>query len=374
MDDNQDLYFYQFLTPVSKELADMANELEKSIYSSPRTMLTHARTFVEAVLLRVLHAEHLGSDEDPTLKERIDLLDKKSLLPEKVTDALHEVRMNGNAAAHETRSFRYSEALLSWEALYTIVSWYVKKYCPLDVKVPAYRDPVPETGEGYEIDELEARLKNMEKMIRSSLQQQEGLAEELESAADDLPEAPTPTPGLTSVRTIVYKNRSLEVPHFLRDAFLLPQRFRKSEDFLLELGTAQEARLMSELPNNLEDLHTEVEGFSEKDDEHLFEDLKAFIEEETERRSVSLAHPGELFLFYQTDYVIITEALAGIPLTEEEFGLDAGLFKQLHDDQIERVGQLPRELVVLAKYENVEFDTVEKLFRQLKEKQEEASS
>lgn len=65
----------------------------------------------------------------------------------------------------------------------------------------------------------------------------------------------------------------------------------------------------------------------------------------------------------------MTEELSKILLTSAEFTGIPSLLRQLNDDQIETVGQLPKELVILAKYENVGIGTVEKLFEQLKEKQ-----
>src|SRR5699024_11991670 len=47
----------------------------------------------------------------------------------------------------------------------------------------------------------------------------------------------------------LYRERTLDIPYFLRDVFLLPQRFDKSETFLIRLGAEQQARIMSELPN-----------------------------------------------------------------------------------------------------------------------------
>ncbi|GKV54112.1 hypothetical protein NCCP2222_00590 [Sporosarcina sp. NCCP-2222] len=365
--ENNPSYFYHFLEPISDDLSQMANGLEKSIYSSPQTMLMHARTFVEAILQRVMIAEQLSGEDNLTLKERIDLLEKKGLLEKEVLDALHQVRMNGNSAAHETRNFRYSEALLSWEAIYLIVRWYVKKYSPQDIKVPAYQDPEPRKGDETEVSELEERLQKMEALIRSNIQQHKGLTEEMETAASSSsPE--DALPGLASVRTIVYKDRSLEVPHFLRDAFLLPQRFEKSESYLSVLGAEEEVRVMSELPNNLEGLHEDVEGFSEEHDEMLFTELKHLIKEETARREVELGHPGKLILFYKSDYVIVTDPLANISLSEEEFDGHPSLFHQLQEDQIERVGQLPKDLATLTKYDDVGLAEVEELFGQLKGK------
>src|SRR3954471_24881219 len=101
-------YFYRFLEPISKELAFVARELENSIFSTPRTMLTHARVFVENILQQVTVAEQLPEEPRTNLKERLDLLNEKGYLIPEIRDALHYVRQVGNQAAHDARMFRYS--------------------------------------------------------------------------------------------------------------------------------------------------------------------------------------------------------------------------------------------------------------------------
>lgn len=55
-------YFYQFLEPVSKELAKTLQELEGAIYTSPRSMLTHSRTLIEALMEKVMVHEHMDNE------------------------------------------------------------------------------------------------------------------------------------------------------------------------------------------------------------------------------------------------------------------------------------------------------------------------
>jgi hypothetical protein len=367
---NTHTYFYQFLEPISKELALLAKELENSIFTSPRTMLTHSRVFVENILQQVSQAEKLVEDPRTNLKERLDMLNDNGYLIPDIRDALHLVRRLGNQAAHDSRMFRYSEALLSWEALYSIVRWYVEVYGPVDVIVPEYQDPSPQVEKVFDMSELEVRLKGLEELLKNSGQKPAVETADQEVAASV--EAPIvevqETPGFTPIRTISYKGRKLEVPYFLRDAFLLPQRFDKSETFLIRLGAEQEARIMSELPNNLEGLYKNVKRYSDKNDEQLFEELHTFIEEEKARRNLTLKRPGELFFFYKANHLVVTEELAKVLLTADEFTGIPSLLRQLNEDQIETVGQLPKELVILAKYENVGVGTVEKLFDQLKAK------
>lgn len=367
-----DNYFYQFLEPFSKELALVAKELENSIFSSPRTMLTHARVFVENILQQVIEVERLPDEPRTNLKERLDMLNEKGYLIPEIRDALHHIRQIGNQAAHDARPFRFSEALLSWEALYKIVQWYVEVYGPVDVSVPDYQDPSPRVDQSYDMTELEIRLKSLEELLKNPVPNpSQDLAFKEAATTVEYATESREIPGFTAIRTLSYKGRKLEVPYFLRDAFLLPQRFDKSETFLIRLGAEQQARIMSELPNSLEGLHKHVKRYSEKNDELFFEELKVFIEEEKIRRKLTLERPGELFFFYKDDYIVVTEVLSKVHLTSEEFAGIPSLLRQLNEDEMGTVGQLPKELVILAKYENVGIGTVEKLFEQLKIKADE---
>ncbi len=367
---SEQTYFYQFLEPISKELSLVARELENSIFTSPRTMLTHARVFVENILEKVMQEERLVADARMNLKDKLDLLNEQGLLTAEVRDALHHVRQIGNQAAHDARMFRYSEALLSWESLYNIVKWYTEVYGSLNFTIPDYQDPSPNHEQSYDITELEVRLKALEELLTASLKKEVVEVQQPEVAATvAVPELKAELPGFTSIRTIRYKDQQLDVPYFLRDAFLLPQRFAKSETFLIRLGAEQQARIMSELPNNLDGLHKLVKRFNEKHDENFFNELRTYIEEEKVRRQISLGRPGELFFFYKDNYIVVTEEPSKLRLTPNEFSGIPSLLRQLNENQIETVGQLPKELVILAKYENVGIGTVEKLFEQLKARQ-----
>lgn len=362
-------YFYQFLEPVSHELALIAKELENSIFTSPRVMLTHSRIFIEHILRLVMEKEKVKDGSKLSLMDQINRLDEHGYITPEIRDALHDVRMIGNKAAHNPRKFRYSEALTSWENVYEIVKWYVEVYGDLNIVVPDYQDPSPQTKQRYDIQELVAKLESLEDKLVDAFENPGEKKEEVETASTiELANSDT-IPGYTTIRKIMYKDRSLEVPYFLRDTFLLPQRFHKSETFLIRLGAEQQARIMSELPNNLEGIRNYVKRFNEKNEEILFEELREYIEEEKVRKQIEANHPGELFLFYKTDFIILTEELSAIPLTEDHFTSIPNLLRQLHEDQIEKVGQLPKELVILAKYDRVGAGTVEKLFEQLKGKQ-----
>ena len=96
--------FYRFLEDISQELARTLYELENAIYNSPRSMLTHSRTFIEALLEKVMIHENMPNEPYLTIKVRIQDLDDNGLLTVDVKNSLHEVRKLGNMAALTTHA------------------------------------------------------------------------------------------------------------------------------------------------------------------------------------------------------------------------------------------------------------------------------
>ncbi|MEI3605058.1 DUF4145 domain-containing protein [Pseudogracilibacillus sp. SE30717A] len=274
-------YFYQFLEPVSKELARTLQELEGAIYTSPRSMLTYSRTLIEALMEKVMVHEHMDNEPYLTIKERIEDLDQAGLLTEEVRNALHDVRKFGNIAAHDVRQFRFSESLITWENLYVIVKWFVEVYGSYQIEVPEYVDPKMKVEHSYDLEEMNFRFKKIEDLLKESIAKEQpkevnqALSEIAVTNVDNnvpVEEEISPTlqidgePGLTPVRNITYKEETLDIPYFLRDAFLLPQRFEESERFLLRLNKEQQARLISELTTTIDHLHERITRYN---DSHL---------------------------------------------------------------------------------------------------------
>jgi hypothetical protein len=364
-------YFYKFLSPISKDLAVLARDLEYSVFTSPRMMLTHARTFIEDIVNRVLKTEGISDIACSGLKDRIMLLQSHGILPNDVKDAVHTVRKLGNVAAHDTKAFRYSDALKSWENLYVFTNWYMNKYRLLDTDMPRYQEPSLDSANKYDVQELELRLNQWQDSVLQKVSEIAGqvdsnvmVKEKTEEEVDD-----GIVPGETKLRTITYKGEEVDIPYFLRDAFLLPQRFESCERFMIALGGVQQARIMSELPSNLEGISLYVKRYKEENEASMFYDLKTFVDVERKRSKIVLDRQGELFLFFRAEYIIMTNNLSQIPINEKYFKGFPNFIRQMREDGIVRVGQLPQELLILAKYDRVGIGTVEKLFMQIKELQ-----
>ena len=381
-------YFYEFIKPIYNELTQTLQELENAIYSSPRSMLTHSRTFIEALLEKVMIHEDMKNEPFLTMIERIQDLRDNGLLTDEVHHALHEVRKLGNYAAHDTRQFRFSESLTAWEHIYTIVKWFIEVYGSHDIVVPEYVDPIMKMNRSYDLEEMTLRFKKLEDLLKQSLKNErpKQLEEEIEVRDTDSTKMKMEesiiqkeiaistideTPGFTTIRTITYRDDSVDIPYFLRDVFLLPQRFEESERFLVRLGGEEEARLMSELPNTLEGFHTRITRYKESHSETFFNELKQFIAEEKRRKKLTQSRPGELFLFYNSDEIVVTEDLGKIEINKENFTGIPSLIDQLNKDGIHTVLDLPKELLIIGKYKQVGKSRVERFFRQLKAIQKE---
>ena len=166
-------HFYRFLEDISQELARTLYELENAIYNSPRSMLTHSRTFIEALLEKVMIHENMSNEPYLTIIERIQDLDGSGLLTEEVKNSLHEVRKLGNVAAHDTRQFRFSESLTAWEHIYIIVKWFVEVYGSYKIEVPDYVDPIMRSDRSYDLEEMTFRFQKNEELLKQSLEKEQ---------------------------------------------------------------------------------------------------------------------------------------------------------------------------------------------------------
>lgn len=376
--------FYDFLGQISDEFRRTLKELENAIYNSPRSMLTHSRTFIETLLEKVMIHENMPNQSYLTLIERIQNLDDNGLLTDEVRNSLHEVRKLGNMASHDTRQFRFSESLTAWEHIYMIVRWFVEVYAYYDIEVPDYVDPIMRKDSSYDLEEMAFRFNKIEELLKQSLEKEQPKERNAisnytndkpndmtsDKEKDLLKKSMNTPPGLIPIRTITYDEESVEIPYFLRDAFLLPQRFEESERFLVRLGGEEQARLISELPNSLEGFHKRVTRYNESHSQTFFNELRQFIIEEIRRRKLMQNRPGELFLFYKSNEIVVTDDLGKIEINGDNFKGMPGLIDQLNEDGVEKVRDLPKELLIIGKYKGVGKSRVENFFKQLKEKQE----
>lgn len=338
------------LEEINSNLAELTNDIEKLIFISPRAAMQTTRTMAETLVRQVADLEKI---DHRTLNfgELQMKLKSDGIITPTTDNAIHFVRRQGNVASHDgTRKILIREALTCWEYQHLILTWFIETYASPDIEVPEYVEPVPERIQNNRED----LIGHIEQLMEQMMQKQPTTAKVVVA------------PKVS--REIFYKDQSLEIPDFLRDAFLLPQRFPKSSTFLIRLNGEQQARIMSELPSQLDGLHKHVKRFKEANDVCFFQELQAFIEEEQKRKLLLEQYSGEVLLFYKSDFVILTEALGLIELNKDNFPGQTSLLNSLEEQGFTQVRDLPKELVLLGKYRNVGETALSNLFNQLKVK------
>lgn len=338
------------LEEINPGLAKLTSEIEKLIFISPRAAMQTTRTMAETLVRQVADLENMDHNSLNFGELQMKLKNDGIITP--TTDnAIHFVRRQGNVASHDgTRKILIREALTCWEYQHLILTWFIETYASPDIEVPEYIEPVPNRVQ----DNREDLIKQIEQLMQKLMNKQ--LSANKESIEQK------------NSRKIFYKDECIVIPYFLRDAFLLPQRFPKSTTFLIRLNGEQQARIMSELPYQLDGLHQHVKRFKEVNDECLFDELKLFVEEEQQRKDVLEQYNGEVLLFYKSDFIILTEVLGETELTKENFPGQTSLLKSLYEQGFTHVKDLPKELVLLGKYKNVGETALANLFNQLKVK------
>ncbi len=357
-------YFYRFLEKTEPEIASLLEELEQLTFRSPRAMVTHSRTLIELLLKKVEIMERVTLSENESLVDRINYAKEAYEFSEEIQNALHQVRIKGNDAAHNTEPIRLITALIVWGFLYQIMEWYVMTYADPTIQFPKYEDPNVElTSNPMEIGEVTLRLEQLEMILQDVLKNGENIAQEVKKE-----ELGIVLPGLTTVRTLTFQEEKIKIPYFLRDALLLPQRFERSESYLIALNKNQEARFMSELPYHLDDLHERAPRRTIQHTAIFIEELRMFIQEEIRRKHVKAKRKGdsELLLFFQGEEIVITEKRAKTRIDQQLLPGLPKLVSQLQRDGITHVGLLPREFVLLGKYESIGIKRLQEVWSILK--------
>lgn len=158
---------FEFLLPVNPNLAQLAEQAEQAVWSNPRTTLLQGRLFGEQLAALISQMEKVEPVYAIKQLERLHLLARKDIISEIIRSSFEWLRMNGNAAAHDSKEIPSDLALSAHRHLYVLSAWYVETYGPLDVSIPEYRMPMPshsgkeqETGKPSQ-QELSVRLEQL---------------------------------------------------------------------------------------------------------------------------------------------------------------------------------------------------------------------
>lgn len=170
---------FTFMKDVSKELYELAVNIEEQLYVNPDTTLMKSRLYCEELIKLVSKQE--GIEEVYALRnaERIHKLFRDNAIEEKTYMKLEWVRKKGNKAAHKINTASLQDVLKAHKFLYEISVWYMQIYVSYNFKPPIYdvpkRGSLPQPSDDMDIllkpyiEETQKKIDSLSKEIKGEL-------------------------------------------------------------------------------------------------------------------------------------------------------------------------------------------------------------
>ncbi len=148
---------FKFLSKINSVIVDLAGFAELYAFTDPNSALVKTRQIGE-LLVKQIYAKQ-GRSFDPESRQ-VDLINdlwQMGLVPDKISQMLHEVRKKGNDAVHEIHGDR-NEALFQLRTVHRIAVWLYKTFFDRHYKAALFSPP-PEP-----VDASEGLLVELERL------------------------------------------------------------------------------------------------------------------------------------------------------------------------------------------------------------------
>lgn len=147
---------FSFLEEEFSDIAQLGIIAEKSLYSDPPTTISKLRLQLEYIAQRICQYEGI-SDEGLTQNDRLFRLKQEEIVPQKVMDLFHSIRISGNKAIHFNIGSK-EEALLRLKQARNASIWFYKTYTDTDFKEIEFIKPDNREDEKSILLKLESEI------------------------------------------------------------------------------------------------------------------------------------------------------------------------------------------------------------------------
>lgn len=172
---------FNFLDSFFPDIAKLGELAERNLFDDPQTTMSKLRLMCERITQNICQIESIKSYSDKQI-DKLDLLNKDNIIPQRVLDHFHSVRISGNKAIHKNEGSK-DESLLRLKQSRNICIWFYQTYSDdIDFEADEFITPIPkvslrETNKVLE-DEIEQLRKENEELL---LQKQKNIQEESQS-------------------------------------------------------------------------------------------------------------------------------------------------------------------------------------------------
>ncbi|MDM8536038.1 DEAD/DEAH box helicase family protein [Desulfobacterales bacterium HSG17] len=180
-----DSHNFEILRKRWPELATLGGFAEQYTYTDAPSALIKLRTFSEQLVERIYHAHSLPLPYQRTLFDLLAEDSFKETVPKVVLDKFHQIRLDGNKAAHGQKTDNKT-ALFCLREAWDLGRWYFITYGKGSAdQCPPYQEPSPEDTKAKLKKEKKAALKKLalqEAQLQELLQQFETLRVQAKAA------------------------------------------------------------------------------------------------------------------------------------------------------------------------------------------------
>ena len=151
---------FAFLDRWQPAAAREAGDVERMVYHDPPSALIRSRKWLEGIVGWLLKEEGVV-DVYENLAERTRALKREGIITEPIFDAMEQLRLEGNKAAHQSGYGTVEESLRAHRHLYQLAVWWTEVYGSADFQAPPYRHPPVNRGvDTAEIERVISRALN----------------------------------------------------------------------------------------------------------------------------------------------------------------------------------------------------------------------
>lgn len=162
---------FAFLEGEWQFLADLGKSAEQNAYRDPNAAIVKMRSLAEKITEAVLKMEGLEAYMSDRQIDRLDVLNRRGLLPSEIQTLLHAIRRIGNKAAHEGNYGTSDVAIKVIHLGFHLACWFMEVYVSFAFEKPSFVEPVDSDAlKDERIKQLEAQLKAQEAQFKQQIE------------------------------------------------------------------------------------------------------------------------------------------------------------------------------------------------------------
>jgi type I restriction enzyme R subunit len=183
---------FEFLRPAFPELADLGGFAERYVFSDPASALVKLRLFAESMVSAIYSRHQLSRPYQFNLNDMLNDDMFVSMIPKPVCFKLHQLRVQGNKAAHGADTVKPQIPVWLTQEAYDLACWFFLSFCAGSKEAcPAFIAPKPiaeaeaesqKAGVARQLAEQEARMAQ----ILSDLEEARAKAKAAEKSKEEL--------------------------------------------------------------------------------------------------------------------------------------------------------------------------------------------